>query len=36
MDGKKTKNLIGGGVGGEGVGIRISWVEKFLKIDCFF
>ena len=28
---KKTENLIGGM--GEGVGIRISWVEKFRKIN---
>ena len=34
LDGKKTGNLIGGG-GGWGVegGIRMSWVEKFRKIN---
>ena len=35
LDGKKTGNLIGGGGGGGevGGGIRMSWVEKFRKIN---
>ena len=34
VDGKKTENLIGrGGKGEGGVGIRMSWVEKFRKIN---